>query len=371
MDDEGGWNSWDFMPQGGMGNFQCPPQKSPLRGEEIKAPTQAEQQKKFISSLYFPHEGDIEVVKKKRPGLHGRVRNWGILAAVSFNSAAIDLICNKIAPSNDSLNLLSRLRERAIAGNNPNPIAYENSDPIVVKTLWAQIARPLCCRPLVSVWDGNIPKSWAFASWPRQQELTSGPCTFSGREPTLSINCFKTLSLTLEQVNQMQTDGTEIDTVPTAARIGTDGSFLVLLAVNIAAKEHDHWIWQTYNWDTRSFERDGEDANPYRPLMDSPATQKLWWHYIMKTDLADGTNTYSPYLEAKVKTPPPNETNCATCHKQAAFYNSDLATEIFNCHSGGTCPPTGAPPTSTQFLDTDSLWTLGHANVSTDRKGLK
>lgn len=132
------------------------------------------------------------------------------------------------------------------------------------------------------------------------------------------------------------------------------GDYLALVAVHVATRETDDWVWATYWWHDQPQQDTGSDR--------SDRVRGIWRNYKMRVAYngiepkqPDGRPhvAYNPYLEAGFSGG--LQSNCVSCHQRAVIHQDGKMGEVFPV-------PEGQLPDDDPFFDNklklDFVWSL-------------
>jgi hypothetical protein len=294
-------------------------------------------------------------------------------ASVLFNrEAANNIVDNCLYPR-------ANYTKPSASGACPNPLAAPakiapfDRTSVVLKTSWELI------HPTPGTNLAGPLTTWNPDLWNQVHPENTDPLTFM--KNTLMINttpglicknrdypdgesvplsCFFYYKLTADDIKAIPETLVDIDD-----NAFHPGDLVVLVAVHVATKEIDDWVWATFWWDNHSVSDSYRRGRP-------PSIKRRWSHFLMDTTLSGTTPIagdggpkicFNPYLETRII---PNGiiSNCLECHRNAAYGSTDAGVDLYGLgilsRNGKTLAngQSAIPGYFDHRVSTDFLWSL-------------
>jgi hypothetical protein len=301
--------------------------------------------------------------------------NAPVLAFTLYNAVAYDHI------RAHRLNRLSELARLRSAGPVDREFADDRSippfprDAMVLKTVWWPVAEHEVTS--MPVWDssddlprrsGNNYLQWQRAviidpTRPGTEPAGSRSAEFVGRSfpesPVFGLAAFHHISVDARLARQLNRDN-EAHRAGLLAlgRPFRAGDYLVLVGMNLAAKDIENWVWASLWW------HDHPDQGPFaagRP----EALPSAWRHYLMRVafdaekpaEARGGAHVcFNPWLEARFPDGGHGGgelSNCLACHRRASYPPVN-----FLPVTRGAPDPASDPAYAPGRLRTGFLWSI-------------
>ncbi|THD02487.1 hypothetical protein B1810_14265 [Panacagrimonas perspica] len=304
------------------------------------------------------------------PG-HQGVPGAPLITYVHFNASAYQHIREHRLFDADALRGLAESGASDPEFRQARTIPALPASAIALKTGWWPVAaHGVTALP---VWDadandprveGNDYSTWSrvigVAPERRRTTATSADLEFMGRRITtnevVGLDAFVRVELDDDTARRVMQDPAALRAAQLAlGRPLQAGDYLLLVALHLATREIDDWVWATFWW------HDRPDTGPFssgRPK----ALPAPWNQYLMSETLdfnqpteRDGTPAiaFNPWLEARFPDAGMGSgvvSNCMACHVRASYPPVDFASVLRGTPLASSDPAMGAGQVRTNFL---------------------